>query len=418
MLKTQEIQIAQSQRRERMAEIQKADEITDDARTELRNVTEAYQNAEPEYRAALILEEAERAQIKEPDKAGTDFEAECRQFDLTTVIVAQLDGKQLEGREAEVTEELETRDGAGQKGIRVPWEAIATRADTTVTAPDNSSGELASRPTMQALERVFDQSAAHKLGFKAMQVTGQPRFPELVSGASAAWVGEGDGTDAAAINTTVATPAMHTLTARYLVSRQAVRQNTALEPMLRRDLSEVVREAIDLATFQGADADNQPAGIENTIPAGQTEDLENVVLSYEHVLKYAVQLMESAKLTDLNGIHCAGLPFMLRGLLGTSWGDGLTQMDMAKKVVDRFVFANNVATPVGDSGSRTGTMYFAAPAQIAHVVNWGSPELVIDPYSESKSGKIAMTIFSFMDILAQRLSTHWIKVENVAEANV
>ena len=42
MLKSQEITLAQSKRRERMAEIQKADDINDEGRNELRGLTDAY----------------------------------------------------------------------------------------------------------------------------------------------------------------------------------------------------------------------------------------------------------------------------------------------------------------------------------------------------------------------------------------
>ena len=145
MLKSQEITLAQSKRRERMAEIQKANEITDDARTELRSLTDAYQGAETEYRAAVILEDAQRAAIKEPDKAETDFGRECRAFNLANVVEALTEGKALAGREAEVSAELEQRDGKARQGVRFPTEALLERRDdAVVTAPDASSGELAS----------------------------------------------------------------------------------------------------------------------------------------------------------------------------------------------------------------------------------------------------------------------------------
>lgn len=129
MLRSQTIQLEQSQRRERMAEIQKADEISDDGRNELRSLTEAYTNAETEYRAAMILEDAERSAIQEPDNAAQDFERECRSYDLTAVVAAQTEGKALTGREAEVTQELEQRQGGAQKGVLLPWEALEQRAD-------------------------------------------------------------------------------------------------------------------------------------------------------------------------------------------------------------------------------------------------------------------------------------------------
>ncbi len=410
MLKSQEIQLAQSKRREKMAEIQKVDEITDDARTELRSLTDEYQSAEVELRTALILEDAEREKIKEPDTADKDFNAECRSFDIAKMVEALEDQKPLSGREAEISAELEKRDGKAMKGTRFPWEALEQRADATVTAPDASSGELASRPTMQALERVFEASAAQKFGFQTIQVSGQPRFPELTDGTSAAWVSEGAGVDAATINTNVQEPGIKTLTARYLLSRQAIRQNSALQPMLRRDLAEVIREAMDLAAFQGTGTDNQPAGLETLLSS--PNDNESAVIGYSSLVRWMTDVMVSAKLNDLNGVHVAGVPYHLHTLLTGTFGDILTEYDQAKKIVSNMTFSSQVSGITNDLSN----VYVGAPAQHAWMVNWGSPELIVDPYSESKTGKVALTVFSFQDVLVQRLATRFKRITNVSVA--
>lgn len=410
MLKSDEIKLAQSKRREKMAAIQKADEITDDGRTELRSLTEAYEGAEIEYRAALVLESAERDKIKEPDNADKDFAAECREFDLAA-LVESLEGQRvIEGREAEVIAELEVRNGKASRGTYLPWEALQTRSDATITAPDSSGGKLASRPTMNALERLFEQSAAQSFGVQTIQVTGKPRFPEMTGGASASWVAEGSGADAAAITTAVKEPTLRTLTARYLLTRQAIRENSALEPMLRRDLSEVIREALDLAVFQGTGADEQPTGLEN-LGSITTKDAASKEATYENWVDWITELMVSAKLNGMDGIHIAGVPFMLASLLKTSFGDGFTQLDMVKKVTSKLTFSNQVSDTAGD----TATAYIGATKGHAYVPMFGAPELIVDPYSESKTGKVALTVFAFPDVLVQRQDTHFLKVTNVAK---
>lgn len=411
MLKSQEIQLAQSKRRERMAEIQKADEISHEGRTELRSLTDAYSNAETEFRAAVIIEDAERAAMKEPDKAQNDFDAECRQFSLSAAVAAMTDGKALSGREGEVSAELEQRDGAASKGTRVPWTAFETRADATVTAPDASSGDLATRPTMKALERIFEDSAAARFGFRNIAVTGQPRFPELTGGASASWVAEGEGADAAAITTSVTSPNIKTLTARYLLSRQAIRQNAVLETMLRRDLSEVLREALDVACFRGTGADNQPSGLDTLL----TGSSHAAVITYANVVDWATDLMVSSKASDMSGISIAGVPFMMADLLKATFGDILTQLEQARKVVPNMVFSSQVSEVTAGSPD-TATLYVSKPDQHAWVPTWGSPELLVDPYSESKTGKVALTVFSFTDVLVQRQATHFQKITNVQKA--
>lgn len=418
MLKSQEIQLAQSKRREKMAEIQKADEITDDARTELRSLTSAYEGAEVELRAALLVEGAERDKIKEPDRAESDFDRECRAFNLSGMVASLTEGKPLTGREAEVSAELENRHGDGQKGVRFPWESLLeTRADVATDASTSVSGNLASRPTMNALERFFEASAAQRFGVSALQVTGAPSFPEITGGTGLSWVAEGGGADAAAISTTAVSPAIHTATGRYLLTRQAIRQNSALEAILRRDLSEVLREGMDLAVFQGTGADEQPAGFETVLTGGRTAALDDVA-SFSEFLLRATEIQETAKLSDPSGVRVAGAPIVHQTLADTLVsGTAVSELDRLKGAGFGMMWSSQVSTRGARDGTDKGasSVYFGAGANNAFVPTWGSPELLVDPYSESKTGKVALTMFAFVDVLIQRTATHYFKLTGVQD---
>jgi len=401
-----------------MAEIQKADEITDDGRTELRSLTEAYQNAEVELRAALIVEDQEREKIKEPDRAETDFDRECRAFNLSGMVASLTEGKPLAGREAEVSAELENRHGDGQKGVRFPWDSLLeTRADVATDASTNASGNLASRPTMNALERFFEQSAAQRFGVSALQVTGAPSFPEITGGTGLSWVAEGAGADAAAISTTAVSPAIHTATGRYLLTRQAIRQNSALEAILRRDLSEVLREGMDLAVFQGTGADEQPAGFETVLTGGRTTALDDVA-SFSEFLLRATEIQETAKLSDPAGVRIAGAPIVHQTLADSLvTGTAVSELDRLKGAGFGMMFSQQVSTRGNRDATDKGasTVYFGAGSNNAFVPTWGSPELLVDPYSESKTGQVALTMFAFVDVLIQRADTHFFKLTGVQD---
>ena len=417
MLKSQEIQLAQSKRRERLAELSNTDELSDDGRTEMRSLTDAYQNGEVELRAAMVLEDAERDKIKEPDNAQKDWERECRAYDVTATIAAHVDGKALTGREAEVTAELEQRHGAAQKGIRFPWEALEQRADAVTDATAGTSQELASRPVMSALERFFEASAAGRFGVNVMQVSGVPTFPEITSGAGLSWVAEGAGSDADAITTTAKTPAIHTATGRYKLSRQAIRQNSALQSVLRRDLSEVLREGIDLAVFQGTGADEQPAGFETVLTGGRTAALDDVA-SFSDFLLYATQIQETAKLSDPSQVRIAGAPIVHQTLADTLIsGTAVSELDRLKSAGFGALWSSQVSTRGNRDATDKGasTVYFGAGSNNAYMTAWGSPELIVDPYSESKTGHVALTMFAFVDILIQRTGTHFFKLTGVQD---
>lgn len=418
MLKSQEIQLAQSKRREKMASIQTADTLSDEGRTELRSLTEAYSGAEVELRAALIVEGAERAKIAEPDKAQSDFTRECRSFSLSGLVGSMADGKPLSGREAEVVAELEQRGQGPQRGgVVIPWEALSleTRADAVTDAAPGTSQELAARPVMNALERFYENSAAQRFGVRALQIQGTPSFPEITGGGSLSWVAEGAGADAGTISTTARTPQIHTATARYVLTRQAARQNPALESILRRDLAEILREGVDKAVFQGTGVGEEPAGLGVSLTGGRTAALTGKA-SFSAFLQRAVELQETAKLSDASGIRIAGAPIVAQTLADTLiTGTAVSELDRLKA----FVFSPLWSSQVSARGARDGTgkgastVFFGAGDSHALACMWGGVELIPDVYSESKSGKIALTAFAFMDLLFQRTATHFFKLTAV-----
>lgn len=423
MLKSQQIQISQSHRREKIAALQNTDgDLSADAITELRNLTTAYEGGEVEYRAAVLLEDAERATIKDTDKAGTDFERECRSFSLSSVVSALTDGKIIGGREAEVIQELETRNGAGQKGTLIPWEALApmeTRADALVTTATPEAGNLASRPVMSALERLFADSAAERFGFRTVAVSGRPSWPEMIAGASAHWVGEGQGVDAEAIQTTTKTPEIHTATARYLLSRQSMKENPALESVLRRDLAGVIREAVDWSAFNGAGgATFEPAGLLTQLEAAGRVEAVDEMASYSALLAAAVSIWESAKLSGVERVKMAGAPILFQTLADDLvGGTAVSMLDRLKSSLGTPTFSPQVSpvAPRDATGKGASNVFIAASDGLALVPTWGNPELIVDPYSESRTGKVALTVFTFVDILIQRASTHFMALSGIQD---
>jgi hypothetical protein len=420
MLKSQTIQLEQSRRRERMAAIQNTDgDLNADAVTELRSLTSAYETGEVQLRAAILTEGAERETIKATDKAGDDFARECRSFSLSNVVAAITDGKPITGREAEVSQELEQRNGAGHKGgVLIPWEALTleTRADALTTTANPEAGNLASRPVMSALERLFAESAAEKFGFRTVAVTGKPSWPEMVDGAKAHWVGEGQGVEAEPIQTTTKTPEIHTATARYLLSRQSVKENPALESVLRRDLQEVMREAVDWVAFNGkGGTTHEPAGLLTQLDAAGRFQQVGTTLAFQYLLGYAVQLLEASKLADLSKVRIAGAPILLEMLASVYvTGTAVSSLDQLEARFGKLILSSQVS-PTADRniGKAESNVFLGAPEGLALIPTWGAPELIVDPYSESRSGKVALTVFTFVDVLIQRLNTHFFALTEV-----
>ena len=425
-MRTQEIELRKSEIREKLANIEFA-EATDDQKTEARALTKEFADLEVEYRAALITETEERAALEDEAKKAEskedEFDVECRAFSIRAATMGSL-GEGLTGREKEVSEELEQRDGeAREGGIRVPWAALLTdeieqRSDAAVTT--TGAAALFTRPNLQPVERLFAASAAAMFGARQLTVSGAPRLPEITAGKAPAWVSEGAGTDAAAITVVGHAPAVHTLASRYLISRQSLLTGRLQESLLRADLGMAIAEALDAAFFQGTGTDPQPSGLAGALTATDHNGLPD----FADWIKWAMDLYESSKMAGsnargmLSGICFAmnpgifALPASSTVTSGAAYGP--TETQALSEIGIKMIHSPQVGALQNSAAKHAGDVFaYANDGRRAHAhqVLWGSPEIIADPYTSSKTAQVALTIFAFADIILTRKSTHFKRYE-------
>ena len=179
----------------------------------------------------------------------------------------------------------------------------------------------------------------------------------------------------------------------------------------------MLREGIDKAVFQGTGADAEPTGFGATLVGTNTAAL-SASASFSTLFARAIAMMESAKLSEPSQVRIAAAPIVLQTLdsnLITS--TAVSELDRLKRAGFRIVFSSQVSAIGARNSTAKGAsnVFFGAGMDNAFVPMWGSPELIVDPYSESKSGKLALTMFSFLDVVIQRAATHFFKLSAVQD---
>ncbi|SFN95314.1 phage major capsid protein, HK97 family, partial [Thioclava dalianensis] len=220
-----------------------------------------YQTNETRYRAALIAEDTERREAGEEleTRSGREWNDLVSGFELRQAVLALDEGRALDGRTAEVVQEL--RNAGGYRGVPVPLMALEQRAGETV-----STGTPDPMQTRPIIDRLFPASVAARLGVQTINIDhGSTEWPVATAGAVAAWAATEGGSvgDASAYTTAEKSLAPNnTLGAHMRITRKALKQSgNGLETAIRRDLSAAIGSTLDAAVFTGTGADGEPLGI-------------------------------------------------------------------------------------------------------------------------------------------------------------
>lgn len=276
-------------REQRSTKVASMKALVDKAATESRDLSadeiKQFDSLKVEERAlASQIERAEYLGDLERRSAGTpvsgnpsaDFDRLAGSVSVVKVLKAQMEGRSLDGAEAEYAKEAEQRSGRKAEGAFVPFKSLEKRANTTVTAPELIGTD---HRADQYIGPLRESLVARALGVRVLSgLVGNVSIPKFGSGLETGWITEGQ-----AVPEGVMSFDSITLTPRHVggkteMSRQLLQQSApGIEQLVREDLSFLIAKQIDRAIINGSGAAGEPRGILNTLGI-QTADMPDTWL--------------------------------------------------------------------------------------------------------------------------------------------
>lgn len=401
MLQSTTIQKRQSEVRERLAVLSGTAELTDEQRNELRSLDGEYQDNELKYRAALIAEDQEREKAgKELEtRAGAEWDKLVGGYELRQVALHYDEGRALDGKTAEVVQEL--RSKGGYRGVPVPFAKFETRANETVAS--NLPDPVRIAPIM---DRLFPASVAAQMGTRFINIAaGSENFPVVTDGAVVGWATSETGS----VGTTQAFKASgnslapdHTMGVQMKITRKSLKQTAGIEEAIRRDMGNAIQTELDKVIFLGAGASGQPHGVIAKANAtyGINENGNTVMASWSAFKAEIVEFLKNNTAAGPGEVSILLRPevwaFMDDEVFDP--GSGVTEWDRLVARVGRVVqSAHALASPAMDLSKALLTV-----GQPIYCGLWGAVDVIRDPYSDAASGGLRLTGLVTTDVTVTR----------------
>ena len=263
--KLRELRERQSKERGRMAELAVVDELNTEQRSELDAIENGTPDLERQIRAATAgLEDEEKAAetrtANEPDAELRERRELRGRASLTEFLLARMQGRMVQGSEAELAGAAETRDGTIPLELwDVPEPTERRQTDAVSGAPGTVGVNLDRiRPA------VFANSIAPRLGIEMPRVmSGTYASATISTSLTAEAKVKGAAEDATAAGFTVASVTPKRITARLAIAIEDVAAvgQANFEAILRENLSLVLSDALDVQAINGDGAAPNLTGI-------------------------------------------------------------------------------------------------------------------------------------------------------------
>lgn len=408
MLKSVEITRRQSEIRQALAGLVGKENATEDETRQMGALDLEFRNNETRYRAALICEDTERreAGAELETRSGAEWAEMMAGFELRQVALNLDEGRALDGKTAEIVQEL--RSAGGFRGIPVPWQALEQRAGETV-----ASGTPSPVSTRPIIDRLFPDSVAGRMGAQMISIdSGSVAWPVTTSAVSAGWATSETGNVAGPTAFTTADRAMapdHNLGIQMRITRKTMKQSgDALEQAIRRDMAGAMGVEMDRAVFLGSGASGQPLGvIAGAATYGITSTAIGAAASWAAFREAVVRFMAG---------NTAGGPAAIKAMIRPelwSFLDDTLITSTAVSEWDRMLAnipAGNIAmttsalaAPAGSPLSCTSLLTTAAGGVAPIFVGaWGAVDVIRDVYSDAQSGGLRITALATLDVTVAR----------------
>lgn len=327
------------------------------------------------------------------------------EYSFTRAIINAGDG--APGPERERTEDLarKFKRSINKHTILLPVGEIGTRVQTTTGV--GTGKELVLQEHVGHIDPLRNAMRVAQLGATVLPgLTGNADFTKQTSDVTLSWMGENPGVDVVAsdIGTGLVSLRPKTAMASHDYTRQQLTMGTPeAEQFARQSFIASHALGLDRAAVQGSGASNEPTGILNTAGIGSVAGGTNgLAPSYDHM----VDLITTVK--TANGVVGP------MGFLSTPGIEG--------KLRKTQEFASSNGVPVwrgGEEGEVAGYRAFSSNQVPSNLVKgtstdchaiifgswqdlviglWGILEIVVDPYTLAKKGRIILTSFQMVDV--------------------
>lgn len=363
-----------------------------------------------EFKTAVI----ERMANKPLETADLGMsQKEAKQFSFLRAINALANPGDRKAQEAaaferECSEAVGGKLGRSAQGFFVPHDV--QKRDLVVGTP-TAGGHTVSTDLLASsfIDQLQKRMMIMKMGAQLLSgLTGQIAIPRQTGGATAYWVAEsGAPTETTqAFDQVTMTP--RTLGAFNDISRKLLLQSSIdVEAFVRNDLAKVLALEIDRAAIHGSGASNQPTGITATAGIGSVAGgtngaaptWANIVALWSSVAnanadfgstgfltnsKVAGKLMTTEKATNTAQFVCPGFP----------GADGMATFGGAKAGISNQVASNLTK---GTANGICSAILFGNFADLI-IGNWGTLDLIVDPYTASTSGTVRVVALQDIDV--------------------
>lgn len=358
-----------------------------------------------EYRAQ-VLEKVSTIAKPVADIGLTDKEA--KRFSFLRAINALSNpgdrkAQDAAGFERECSDAVATLLGKGARGLWVPNEV--QRRDLVVGTA-TAGGHTVATDLLAAsfIDLLRNKMAVMGMGAQMLSgLVGNIAIPRQTGGATAYWVAESAAPTESQQAFDQVTLSPKTVGAFSDISRKLLLQSSIdVEGFVRNDLAAVLALAIDLAAINGSGASNQPTGILNTSGIGDVAGGTNgLAPTWAHMVELETDVaVANADLGAMGYLTNA----KVRGKLKTTekfsstgqtvWGDGGSPINGYKAGVSNQVPSNLTK---GTSSGVCSAVIFGNFADLI-IGNWGSLDLMVDPYTNSTSGTVRVVALQDVDV--------------------
>lgn len=349
-----------------------------------------------EFRGILLDEVGSEKALVSEDIGMT--RKEVKRFSLVRAINALANPHDRAAQEAaafefECSRAASDQYGKPAQGIMLPADVLRnwtrdlnTTDDSNALTEDFRGGDF--------IDVLRNQSSVMQAGARILNgLQSDVKIPKKASASSAAWLA----TEGANVAESEPTFSQVSLSPKDLgafteVTRRMIAQSTLdIEALIRDDLAQAIALAMDLAALSGSGSSGQPTGIKNTSGINTVDfgTAPDTVPTFAQVVDMETKLGED---NALRGSLAYILPASMYGALKTVEKASNT----AQFVVEPGGTMNGYRAIVSNQCA-AGDLYFGNYDDLL-VGMWGGLDVLVDPYTNSKSGTILIRAIQTMDV--------------------